>query len=166
MGLPQLNSNEGTMGRNKLTIKNSAHHSHFTRRERIQLQYYHTGSNGFPRIRSPKALGILFGKDESTIRRELKRGMVEHLKTDLSTAQEYTAEYAQADAQQKGTAKGPELKLGYDWNLVTSVTHLIKEKKYSPYAVLAEFNTHGWPSATRICEKTLYNYIQAGYIGT
>jgi hypothetical protein len=70
MGLPQLNSNEGTMGRNKLSIKNSAHHSHFTWEERIQLQYYHNGSNGYSRIRSPKALGVFFGKDESTIRRE------------------------------------------------------------------------------------------------
>ena len=166
MGLPQLNSNEGTMGRKKLNIKNSAHHSHFTWEERIQLQYYHNGSNGYPRIRSPKVLGVLFGKDESTIRRELKRGMVEHLKTDLSTAWEYTAEYAQADAQQQGTAKGSPLKLGCDWALVREVTYLIKEKGYSPYAVIAEFNTNGWPSETRICEKTLYNYIQAGYMGT
>jgi hypothetical protein len=76
--------------------------------------------------------------------------MVEHLKTDLSTAQEYTAEYAQADAQQKGTAKGPELKLGYDWNLVTSVTHLNQGEKIFPLCCasrvqhpwLAECDTH------------------------
>jgi IS30 family transposase len=78
---------------------------------------------------------------------------------------EYNAEYAQSDAQQKGSAKGPELKLGFDWPLVEAVRHLIKDKRYAPYAVIAEFENKGWPSKTRICEKTLYNYIQAGYLG-
>ena len=31
--------------------------------------------------------------------------------------------------------------------------------KYSPYAIIATFNKCGWPSNTRVCEKTLYNYI-------
>jgi IS30 family transposase len=91
--------------------------------------------------------------------------MVEHVKTDLSTVMEYNAEYAQNDAQQKGSAKGPELKLGFDWELVKAVRRLIKEEQYAPYAVIIEFKTNGWPSKTRICEKTLYNYIQAGYLG-
>jgi IS30 family transposase len=60
-------------------------------------------------------LGTILGKNESTIRRELKRGMVEHTKSDLSKAWEYNAEHADLDAKQKGTAKGPQLKLGRDW---------------------------------------------------
>jgi IS30 family transposase len=156
---------EVTMGRVKLIIEGHARHTHFTWEQRIQLQYYYTGTNGYKKIRSPMLLGKILGKHESTIRRELKRGMVEHLKTDLSTVMEYNAEYAQSDAQQKGSAKGPELKLGFDWPLVEAVRHLIKDKRYAPYAVIAEFNNKGWPSKTRICEKTLYNYIQAGYLG-
>jgi transposase, IS30 family len=165
MGLLQLNSNEGTMGRKKFIIENPGRHSHFTWEERIQLQYYQNGTNGYQCIRSPKVLGTILGKNESTIRRELKRGMVEHTKTDLSTAWEYNAEHAELDAKQRGTAKGPQLKLGRDWALVAGVTHMVRNKRYSPYAVVAEFNNNGWPSETRVCEKTLYNYIQQGYMG-
>jgi IS30 family transposase len=163
----QKHNNQGgsTMGRGKLIIEGQARHTHFTWEQRIQLQYYYTGSNGYKKIRSPMLLGKILGKHESTIRRELNRGMVEHVKTDLSTVMEYNAEYAQRDAQQKGSAKGPELKLGFDWKLVKAVRHLIKDKGYSPYAVIAEFENNGWPSKTRISEKTLYNYIQAGYLG-
>jgi IS30 family transposase len=91
--------------------------------------------------------------------------MVEHTKSDLSKAWEYNGEHADLDAKQKGTAKGPQLKLGRDWTLVARVTHMVRNKKYSPYAVVAEFNNNGWPSETRVCEKTLYNYIQQGYMG-
>jgi transposase, IS30 family len=161
---PQHNR-EVTMGRVKLTIDNTCRYTHFTWEQRLQLQYHYTGAGKYKKITSPTVLGKLFGKHESTLRRELKRGMVEHEKTDLSTVMEYNAEYAQSDAQQKGSAKGPELKLGYDWPLVEAVRHLIKDKEYAPFAVIAEFNNKGWPSATRICEKTLYNYIQAGYLG-
>jgi len=153
------------MGRRKCIIEGQARHTHFTWEQRIQLQYHYTGTNGYKKLRSPLMLGKLLGKHESTIRRELKRGMVEHLKTDLSTIWEYSAEYAQGDAEERGMAKGPDLKLGYDWALVEQVTELIRDKKYSPYAVIAKFNTTGWPSETRISEKTLYNYIQAGYMG-
>ena len=159
------NNQEVTMGREKLTIENTCRYTHFTWEQRLQLQYHYTGAGKYKKITSPTVLGKLLGKHESTIRRELKRGMVEHLKTDLSTVMEYNAEYAQSDAQQKGSAKGPELKLGFDWALVEAVRHLIKDKRYAPYAVIAEFENMGWPSATRICEKTLYNYIQAGYLG-
>ena len=154
------------MGRTKLTIEDHAHHSHFTWDQRIQMQYYYAGANGYEKIRSPLLLGRILGKHESTIRRELKRGMVTHvLEEEPFEREEYNAEYAQLDARSKYSAKGPDLKLGFDWELVEKVTYLIREKDYSPYAVIAEFNNTGWPSKTRICEKTLYNYIQAGYMG-
>jgi IS30 family transposase len=164
MGYPQLNRNEGSMGRKKLSIENASRHSHFTWEERLQPQYYHNGVNGYPHIRSARVLGTLLGKDESTIRRELKRGMVEHTKTDLSLAWEYNAEHATIDAHCKGTAKGPQPKLGADKAFIGRVAHLIRNERHSPYAVIAEFNNHGWPSELRVCEKTLYNYIQRGYL--
>ena len=154
------------MGRTKLSIENGSRHTHFTWDERIQLQYYYCGTGNYQKKRSPKALGVLLGKHESTIRRELKRGMVVHeMANPPFEKKEYNADYAQNDAKDKASAKGPELKLGRDWALVKRVTNLIKKKKYSPYAVIEAFNQKGWPSKTRICEKTLYNYIAEGYMG-
>ncbi len=108
-------------------------------------------------------LGKLLGKHESTIRRELKRGMVEHLKTDLSTIWEYSAEYAQIDAEEKVKDKGPPPKSGKHHALVERIAVLILAQEYSPYAVPQKLaKDTAWPPGLRICEKTLYNWIKAG----
>jgi len=73
------------MGRTKLIIENRSGHTHFTWEQRLQQQYHHNGMNGYQKIRSPLVQGTLLGKHASTIRRELNRGMVEHIRSDLST---------------------------------------------------------------------------------
>ena len=152
------------MGRSKLIMKTGCKYTHFTWGERLILQYHYSGTNNYKKITSPTLLGTLLSKNERTIRRELKRGMVDHLKSDLSEIREYNAEYAQTDADSKSSVKGPDIKLGKDWALVKGISNLIKKDNYSPYAVLQHFNRTQWPSDTRICEKTLYNYITEGYI--
>jgi hypothetical protein len=69
MAESQQHSNQGgsTMGRGKLIIEGQARHTHFTWEQRIQLQYYYTGTNGYKKIRSPVVLGKISGKHESTI---------------------------------------------------------------------------------------------------
>ena len=109
-------------------------------------------------------LGTLLSKSERTIRREIKRGKVEHTTSELIKIMVYNAEYAQNDADSKNSGKGPSIKLGRDWDLVKKISKLIKEDKYSPYAVIQHFERTQWPSDTRICEKTLYSYIAAGDI--
>jgi len=153
------------MGRKKLIIEPVYRHTHFTWGERLTLQYHHGGTNRYQKIRSPTLLGRLFEKSERTIRRELKRGMVLHeLGAEPFERWEYNAEYAQNDADRKNGGKGPELKLGRDWVLVERVSGFVRNLHYSPYAIIQHFQANGWPSETRICEKTLYNYIAAGDI--
>ncbi|HOO02807.1 MAG TPA: hypothetical protein PLE76_08845 [Rectinema sp.] len=42
---------------------------------------------------------------------------------------------------------------------------MIRDDHYSPYAVLNKLDEEGsWPSGLRICEKTLYNWIEQGDI--
>ena len=152
------------MGRSKLIIETGCKHTHFTWGERLILQYHYNGTNNYKKITSPTLLGTLLSKSERTIRREIKRGNVEHTTSELLKIMVYNAEYAQNDADSKSSAKGPVIKLGKDWNLVDMISRLIKEDKYSPYALLQHFERTEWPSDTRICEKTLYNYIAAGDI--
>ena len=154
-----------TMGRKKLTTEHKPRRTHFTWDERLMLQYYWAGKNRYPKIRSAVQLGRIFGNYESTIRSELKRCMVIHMKITLEVHEVYNAEYAQNDADYKATAKGPDLKIGSDRELISAVEDLILEQSYSPYAVVAHFDNYGWPSDTRICEKTLYNYIHDGLMG-
>ena len=128
------------------------------------LQYHYNGKNRCEKITSPTLSGTLLSKSSRTLRRELKRGMVEHTASNLSKIMVYNAEYAQNDANSKNSAKGPAIKLGKDWALVGGISKLIQDDKYSPYAVIQHFERTQWPSDTRICEKTLYNYIAAGDI--
>jgi len=165
MGLPELKAHEGTLGRKKLSIESVCKHTHFTWGERVAMQYHYSGANKYQKITSPTLLGRLLGKNERTIRRELKRGMILHeLGAEPFERWEYNADHAQNDAGRKSEGKGPEVKLGRDWALVDRVSELIRERHYSPYAIIQHFTAKGWPSETRICEKTLYTYIAAGDI--
>jgi len=155
-----------TMGRKKLTLQQHCKGSHFCWSERLRLQYYYAGSNGYRKERSPTVLGRIFQKSAKTMSRELKRGMVEHILTDLPFYRiEYNANHAQLDAEEKMKYKGPQPKSGKHYTLVQKISELILERKYSPYAVLKTLeSTHIWPEGLRICEKTLYNWIEAGDI--
>jgi len=153
------------MGRKKLIMEPICKHTHFTWGERLTLQYHHGGTNKYRKIQSPTLLGRLLGKNERTVRRELKRGRVLHeLGAEPFERWEYNAEYAQNDADRKNGGKGPDLKLGRDWALVEQVSTLVRDRHYSPYAIIQHFKANGWPGETRICEKTLYSYIAAGDI--
>ena len=139
--------------------------SHFTYEERIQLEFYLSGTGKLPKVTNKVMLGTFLQKSPRTIAREIQRGQVEHYFDEgLQTKMVYNADYAEHKARDKDSGKGPQLKLGYDFTLAQAIGELIREKKYSPFAVLAHFNNTGRPTETRICEKTLYNYIYEGLI--
>lgn len=128
------------------------------------MECYLTGKGGFPKITSKKCLAEIFGCDRKTIYNEIKRGTVEHLTSELETILVYNAEYAQHKADFENTARGAKLKIGSDQVLCECIKKLILEEHYSPYAVVQKFNNEGWPTETRISEKTLYNYVNSGII--
>jgi IS30 family transposase len=154
------------MGRRKLTLGRHCRGSHFSWGERLRLQYYWAGSNGYRKERSPTVLGMIFQKSAKTIGRELQRGMVEHVLGDIPFSRtEYNAEHAQIDAEEKMKYKGPAPKSGRHYHLVDRIAFLILGHRYSPYAVLKTLDKdEAWPQGLRICEKTLYNWIEAGDI--
>lgn len=134
----------------------------FDHKRRLLLEGYLLGSRGFPKITGRTELARIFRCDRKTIYNEIKRGLVEHTKSDLSKVLEYNADYAQQDADWENTARGRKLKIGSDFVLCAELKRLIVVEGYSPYAVIAEFNLHGWKTKTRFCEKTLYNWINRG----
>ena len=154
------------MGRRKLTLGKHCKGSHFSWGERLKLQYYYAGSNGYRKERSPTVLGMIFQKNAKTISRELHRGMVEHELGNIPFIRvEYNADHAQLDAEEKMKYKGPPPKSGKHYTLVQRISELILEHRYSPYAVLQQLDEENlWPEGLRICEKTLYNWITSGDI--
>lgn len=107
----------------------------------------------------PKEIGqLLGGRSERTIYREIKRGMVELLNSDLTIRKEYSADVAQQKHDYNGTAKGPGLKIANDYELVDFIEKEIREKKKLPYAVAEEIKRAS-KFKTKLCFKTIYNYI-------
>ena len=100
------------------------------------------------------------GRSKRTIERELKRGYVELLNSDLTTRIEYSADVAQQNYNYKATAKGADLKISNDYGLVEYIEKSIKEGN-SPYATLQNIENKGLKFKVKISLKTLYNYIDA-----
>jgi len=108
------------------------------------------------------------GYSRRTIERERALGLTEQLKPaskniktcgDLQKQWVYLADVAQRRHEENSACKGRPLKIGNDHRLVEYIESKIKNEKWSPAAVLGDLEQKGWPFATLICVKTLYNYI-------
>lgn len=111
---------------------------------------------------SNKEIAEQIGKSERTIRREIKRGTVVFLNTDLTERKEYCADVAQRKYLENAVNKGPELKIGNDHELAKYIEDKIIEEKRSPDAVIGRIKALGMKFKSSICTKTLYNYIDKG----
>lgn len=153
------------MGQTKNSIERICLGSHFTWEERLRLEYFLIGKGKYEKITNKTYLAKIFNKSVRTIRREIKRGLVTHRRSEIPfEVEEYNAEQAQLSANYENSAKGPNIKIGNDKELEKVIKYYLKECKFSPYAIIATLNKRGWPSNTRICEKTLYNYINNQYL--
>ncbi len=91
------------------------------------------------------------------------------LSSELIKYKSYSAEVAQQDYDYQSSNKGPDLKIANDYEFVKYVECKTIENKYSPDAVIKELERTGFcnPNTgekfkTKICTKTLYNYIDQG----
>ena len=130
---------------------------HLNYEERIKLEALK--KLGLKPAEIGKQLG---GRSERTIRREIKRGEVELLNSDLTTRTEYSAEVAQQKHDYNATAKGPGLKIANDYESVETIEKKIINEKKSPYAAAEEIKKESNEHKRSICFKTIYNYIDIG----
>ena len=107
-------------------------------------------------------IALYIGCSGRTVRRELAKGKTELLNSDLTTRTEYSAYIGQQKHDYAGTAKGPMLKIGHDYELVEYIEYLIIEEKMSPYAAAEKIKQSSGKFKTTISYKTIYNYIDNG----
>lgn len=112
---------------------------------------------------SPSDIADALGKHFTTIYKEIKKGTATFLNSDLTARVEYCADTAQAKTVDRGHNKGIQRKLEDNKSLLERIAYLIKEKHYSPYAVLQTIKKEN-PEALTMCETTLYKYIHLGII--
>ena len=78
------------------------------------------------------------GISKATFYREVKRGKVEQITSELESYTIYSAQKAQNEYQFNATAKGPQLKIGTDYEMIRKIEFLVIEKHYSTYAALQQ----------------------------
>jgi transposase, IS30 family len=110
-------------------------------------------------INSTRIAEQLGGRSERTIRRELQKGKVILLNSDLTERESYSAEIGQQKHDVNATAKGPALKIGRDHELVAYLEKEIGENSKSPYAALQGIENGNLKFETSLCVKSVYNYL-------
>lgn len=98
-------------------------------------------------------------RHQRSIEREIAKGNIRLQNSDLTYRKEYCADAGQRIHEENSKNKGPGLKIGKDHKLVNYIENKIIKDKYSPDAVIGEITAKGLMFETRICTKTIYNYI-------
>ncbi|MBD5493997.1 MAG: IS30 family transposase [Lachnospiraceae bacterium] len=109
----------------------------------------------------PCDIAVRLGKHFTTIYKEIEKGTVELLNSDLTYRKEYCADAAQRITNERKANKGRDLKVGNDYAFVKRVEYLIGELHYSPYAAVQDIRKNK-PCKTDVCKTTLYSYIDKG----
>ena len=117
------------------------------------------------KIKTPVAqIALALGKCKKTIYNEIKRGLCVQQTSEYEFIERYCADVAERRYQENLSAKGPDIKLGNDFDFAEYVEDQIVNKKRSPGAALAQIEIDGKKFKTHICETTLYNWIYRGGI--
>ena len=126
---------------------------HLTYAERIRIEVLFSNNKG------TKEIAQVIRCKQRTIQRELKRGRVQQLKgSTWEFYDSYSAYVAQMKYDENKQSKGPTLKIGRDHHLCEFIENGIKDKM-SP-DVLAHLIERNDDFKTKICTKTIYNYLE------
>lgn len=109
-----------------------------------------------------EVIAVILRRDRSTIYREIERGTVLRLQSNLMEKATYRAHVAQAEYEKRGRNKERSLKIGKDKELEAYIRVKLVEERFSPDAIIGEIKVKGLKFEGMICAKTLYNYIDAG----
>lgn len=131
-------------------------YKHFSERERYKLEGYLEAKL------SIKEIGEKLNKHAATIYREIKRGIVVRISSELVEYSVYRANAAQGDYESKVSNRERSLKIGKDKELEEYIRKRILQDKRSPDAVIGEIKQKGLKFPGMICTKTLYNYVDRG----
>ena len=137
-------------------------HSHLTLEIRQKLEGLVQANHKLAKKKqiTQKFMAEILRCSEATISRELVRGEVYLLASDLSEYKSYSAVISQEKYLYAATNKGPSLKLGNDYEFATYVKNKITKEKWSPDAIIMDLKKQQEPQfKTMVSTRTLYNYI-------
>lgn len=126
--------------------------------ERIQFEMLYNSKHDI------QTIAKIMGRCDKTLYRELKRGLYVHTNSDLTETVKYSADKSKSRYQEMCENCGRPLKIGNDHELVKYLTRKIKVERFSPAAALASIEREGITFKTKICLRTVYNYIYSGMV--
>ncbi len=136
--------------------KEKKKYKHLTYTERTMIERWYNKEH-----LSNNEIANRLDKSERTIRREIKRGLTINLTSELIEIKIYSADIAQEAYEENLKAKGQELKIGSNIELVNKIEKMIKEEKKSPEVIEYELKQEG---LTDITGRTIRNYIYDGNV--
>ena len=122
---------------------------HITEKDRIKIEALMVTKQ------SAAEISEQIGCSERTVKREIKRGTVRLITSELIQYETYKADYAQIQHEKTAKNKGRYPKLNNNAKLRKYVENKIKNEKYSPEAALFSAKNDGLK--VDISVKTLYN---------
>lgn len=129
---------------------------YITERQRFEIELLLKEKYSIPRI--AETLGIKY----NTLYKEIMRGTVKQLDYLLAEHYVYKADYAQLVYERSTSNRGRNLKIGSDHRLAAYIETMIREKKYSPEALIRQIENEDLHFDTTLCPKTIYNYLDMG----
>lgn len=131
-------------------------YKHLTYTERTMIERWYNKEK-----LSKKEIAERLDKSERTIRREIKRGLTTNLTSQLIEIKVYSADIAHNEYILNLEAKGQELKIGSNIEIVEKIETMIKEEKKSPEVIAFELGNKG---LIEISARTIRNYIYDGNV--
>ncbi len=154
-GGQQTTKEDRGMEQNNITEDNRKG-KHLTHNDRITIEAM--SRRGIP----PRDIASIVRKSRRTIERELVRGRVIHLDTELREKEVYSSDRGQDVYDLNATAKGKNLKLGSNREMVKFISTRIVHHRESPDVVA--FRMKKMEMTDCVCTKTIYSYIDMGLI--
>lgn len=130
--------------------------THFTEKERYKIEGFLEGNL------EAKEIALRVNSHLSTIYREIKRGLVVRLKSDLTEYTVYRANVAQCNYESKVSNRERSLKIGKDKELEKYIRNKILNKRYFPDVIIGLIKRKRLTFKGMVCAKTLYSYIDRG----
>lgn len=107
-------------------------------------------------------IGKLLYRNKATIYREIQRGKVMRVQTDLTERATYRAHVGQCEYENQWRNKERALKIGKDKEIEAYIRVKLVDERFSPDAIIGAIKASGRKFSGMICTKTLYNYIDKG----
>lgn len=141
----------------KEKVRARRHYRHLTLTDRLNIEKW------LKEKKSNPEMARLLGVSRQTVWREIKRGRYERLDGETwELIEAYSPDIAHEKYREHMAAKGPQLKIGDDYEYASWIEKTIIENDCSPAALIGYARQQGKTFDNWVSKNTIYSYIRKG----